>query len=255
MIKKKISDIAKKQGIEVFGYNSNAFVGLFPYYVKENGNISLYARSIDYHKVIKEKLMPIKECFESCGAKNVIIHCDNGEYNDRDAAFRAGLGFYGKNNLLINEKYGSYFFIGQVIHNLPIGKDCPVDTKCFECNKCLENCITGTLYKSYNKYDCLSDITQRKGELAEEEKQFIINGGLCWGCDKCQMVCPYNEKLDNTAIPEFLDKRISSLSISDLENISEREFKRKYGDYAFAWRGGKVIKRNLDILRNADEEK
>ncbi len=255
MIKEKISDIANKQGIEVFGFNSDAFVALFPYYVKESGNISLYARSIDYHKVIKSKLFPIKEYLESVGAENVIIHCDNGEYNDRDAAFRAGLGFYGKNNLLINQKYGSYFFIGQVVHNLPIGEDHSVETKCLECNKCIENCITGTLCKGYNKYDCLSDITQRKGDLSEEEKRFIVDGGLCWGCDMCQIVCPHNEKLGNTAIPEFLERRICSFNLSDLENISEKEFKRKYGEYAFAWRGGKVIKRNLDILRNVYEEK
>lgn len=254
MIKEKISDIAKKQDIEVFGFNSNAFVALFPYYIKEKGNISLYARSIDYHKVIKDKLAPIKEYLDSVGAENVIIHCDNGEYNDRDAAFRAGLGFYGKNNLLINEKYGSYFFIGQVIHNLDIGQDSPVLTKCLECNKCLKNCVTGTLSKGYNKYNCLSDITQKKGDLSEMEQQFVKDGGLCWGCDMCQIVCPYNKKLDNTAIPEFLENRICSLNLKDLENFSEKEFKRKYGDYAFAWRGGKVIKRNLEILRNADEK-
>lgn len=255
MIKEKISDLARRQGIEVFGFNSNAFVALFPYYVKETGNISLYARSIDYHKVIKDKLLPVKEYLESVGAEDVIVHCDNGAYNDRDSAFRAGLGFYGRNNLLINKKYGSYFFIGQVVHNLSIGEDCPVEIKCFECNKCLERCVTGTLRKGYDKYNCLSDITQKKGDLTKEEKRFIVNGGLCWGCDMCQTVCPYNEKLDNTAIPEFMDKRINSLELCDLNNISEKEFKRKYGEYAFAWRGGKVIRRNLEILRNADEEK
>ena len=78
--------------------------------------------------------------------------------------------------------------------------------------------------------------------------------GLCWGCDVCQNVCPHNENLSDTAISEFLNDRIDSLKPEDLNGISEREFKRRYKNYAFSWRGGKVLKRNLEILREFNEK-
>ena len=251
MIKDIISKEAKKARIEVFGFTENAFVALFPYYVKgEEGNISMYARGEDYHKVVKEKLKPIAEKIISLGATKVIIHCDNGGYNDRKAAYDAGLGFYGKNRMLINDKYGSYFFIGQVICDLKFEADSPLDKTCFSCGRCENACITGTLKEGYTEENCLSGISQKKGDLTKEEQDFIKKSKMCWGCDICQRVCPHNEKLESNALKDFLNDRITSLKISDLENLSEREFKKKYGKYAFAWRGGKVLKRNLEILKD-----
>lgn len=251
MIKNIIIREAKMAGIEIFGFTENAFVALFPYYVKdEHGNISMYARGLDYHKVIKEILKPIKEKSLSLGAKEVIIHCDNGEFDDRDAAYRAGLGFYGKNKMLINDKYGSYFFIGQVICDLEFDADKPLAKTCLGCGRCERECVTGVLKNEYQADKCLSGISQKKGELTEEEASFLRKSGMCWGCDVCQRVCPHNENLETTALPAFLNERIKSLEKSDLENLSERKFKEKYGKYAFAWRGGKVLKRNLEILDN-----
>lgn len=252
MIKKEITELAKNIGIQVFGFSENSFVALFPYYKKgEEGNISLYARSLDYHKVIKEKLSPICDKFKAFGDENAFIHCDNGGLDDRKAAFNAGLGFFGKNNMLINDIFGSYFFIGQVVHHLNIEPDCALDKTCLNCNRCIEFCCTGVLKDGFEKSKCLSEITQKKGELNDEEKTFIKKGGLCWGCDMCQMVCPHNQNLEDTATPEFLEKRITKLELSDFENLSERGFKKKYGTYAFAWRGGAVIRRNLEILKES----
>ena len=251
MIKESIKKEAKKAGIEIFGFTENAFVALFPYYVKEEeGNISMYARGLDYHVVVKEKLKPVAEKMLTLGAESAIIHCDNGIYNDRDAAYRAGLGFYGKNKMLINDKYGSYFFIGQIITDLKFEADKPLDKKCKECGNCEKFCVTGTLKEGYSEEACLSGISQKKGELSIEEKGFIKMSGLCWGCDMCQVVCPHNKDLENTYIEEFLKDRIKSLNTEDFDGLSERKFKEKYGKYAFAWRGGKVLKRNLEILED-----
>ncbi len=259
MIKKIISELARSIGLEVFGFSKNSFTALFPYYVSgESGNISMYARGEDYHKVVKAILLPIKEKFEEYGATDVIIHCDNGEYDDRRAAYEAGLGFFGRNNMLINDKYGSYFFIGQVIHNLELEPDKPLEKSCLSCGKCIESCITGTLKSGFEESMCLSAITQKKGELSETEKKFIIQGGLCWGCDVCQKVCPHNRGVVDTFIEGFKNNRILSLDLIDLEELSERKFRDKYSAYAFSWRGGRVLKRNLEILRECrenDEEK
>ncbi len=250
MINDIISNEAKKAGIKVFGFTENAFVALFPYYVKgEQGNISMYARGADYHRVVKDILKPIAEKMLELGAKKADIHCDNGIYNDRKAAFDAGLGFYGKNKMLINDLYGSYFFIGQVVSDLNFIKGTPLEKTCLGCGKCLEACITKTLKEGYSAKKCLSDISQRKGELDEKESEYIKISGMCWGCDACQTVCPHNKDLDTTALKEFLSERILSLSESDLKDLSEREFKDKYGKYAFSWRGAKVLKRNLKVLK------
>ena len=251
MINDIISKEARKAKIEVFGFTENAFVALFPYYVYgEDGNISMYARGMDYHKVVKELLKPIEEKIISFGAKKTIIHCDNGEYNDRKAAFDAGLGFYGENKMLINDEYGSYFFIGQIICDLKFKAGKPLDKTCLSCGKCKEACVTGTLKDGYMAENCLSGISQRKGELTIKEKGFINVSGMCWGCDVCQQVCPHNKEIKTTSLDEFLKDRITSLNIDDIENLSERKFKEKYGKYAFAWRGGKVLKRNLEILKD-----
>lgn len=251
MIKDIIIKEAVRAGIEVFGFTENAFVALFPYYVKgEQGNISMYARGLDYHKVVKGILKPVAEKITSLGAKQVTVHCDNGEYNDRDAAFRAGLGFYGRNKMLINDKYGSYFFIGQIVCDLKFEADKPLDKTCLGCGACEKYCVTGTLKKGYLAENCLSGISQKKGELTEEEKAFINKSGMCWGCDVCQQVCPHNKNLETTAISPFLEERLKNLCRDDFEDLSERKFREKYGKYAFAWRGGKVLKRNLEILEN-----
>lgn len=251
MIKSVISSLARELGIEEFGFSSNSFTALFPYYKKdEGGNISLYARGKDYHKVVYKILYPIKQRFEELGSENAVLHCDNGIYDDRKAAFEAGLGFYGKNNMLINDKYGSFFFIGQVIHNLNIEPDKPLEKECLNCGNCIKHCVTGVLKNGFEEDKCLSAITQKKGELTKEEIALIVKGGLCWGCDACQLVCPHNKALKDTFITDFLQERIASLKLSDFEGISEREFKRRYKDYAFSWRGGRVIKRNLEILEN-----
>lgn len=254
MIQRIIESLARENKIEYFGWTENAFVALFPYYVKEqSGNLSLYARGLDYHKVVKNALKPIAEKFILLGAEKAYIHCDNGEYNDRKAAFDAGLGFYGKNKMLINEELGSYFFIGQVITDLKFEKNEPQKLSCGDCGKCVEACITGVLKGDFDAEKCLSDITQRKGELTDKEKEFIKMGKSCFGCDACQRVCPYNSFLETNSFVGFLNDRILSLKSLDLEGLSERKFKEKFGNYAFAWRGKKVLQRNLEILENKDE--
>lgn len=251
MIKKVIADVAKENKIKYFGWTENAFVALFPYFVKEvSSNLSLYARGLDYHKVVKNALVPIAEKFKELGVEKVIIHCDNGEFDDRKAAFEAGLGFYGKNQMLINEKLGSYFFIGQVVTDLKFEKGEPLKNSCGECDRCLKGCITGVLKGEFDSKNCLSDITQRKGELTDNEKEYIKIGKSCFGCDACQRVCPFNSKLETNAFEGFLDNRILNLKSSDLEDLSEKKFKEKFGNYAFAWRGKKVLLRNLEILKD-----
>ena len=158
--------------------------------------------------------------------------------------------------MLMCEEYGSYFFIGQIVHNLEIEPDEPLDRDCLECGRCERECPAGALRGGrVDAQKCASAISQKRGELSDEEIRLIKNGGLCWGCDVCQRVCPHNRGLKTTAMPEFMCDRITELEKRDIDRLSNKEFKEKYGKYAFSWRGKSVLLRNLDILAKATEER
>ncbi len=250
MIKDRIREFAKTLGIEKIGFSENAVVALFPYYVKgETGNLSMYARSIDYHIVGEEKLNILAEFMKGLGATNTFVHVDKGGLDDRKAAYDAGLGFFGKNGLLISKEYGSYFFIGQIVHDMVTERDFPLNESCFSCGACTKNCPSGALRDDgFDIEKCLSEVSQRRGTLTETEKTMLKESGLCWGCDVCQAVCPHNQGLETTALPEFLVDRINMLKCEDVENLSNREFKKKYGRYAFSWRGKAPLVRNLKVI-------
>ncbi len=254
MIKQKILSFAAEQGIKKCGFSKDSFVALFPYHIEnESGNISQYARGKDYHVVVEQKLRPIADKIIELGGIGK-IHIDNGLLNDRQAAYQAGLGFYGMNNMLICEEYGSYFFIGQIVHGLNIEPDGPVNRACLRCGKCIEECTGHALGENYFNIDkCQSNISQRKGKLSRSEEELILKSGLCWGCDRCQEVCPFNQGIKNTAIEEFMVDRICCLELKDLENLSNRQFKEKYGSYAFSWRGKNVLIRNLKLLEHVEK--
>lgn len=250
MIKEVIRKRAKELGLEKIGFADGAVVALFPYYVKgESGNISIYARGTDYHCVAEEKLKQLERELKNLGAKKTFVHVDKGGLDDRGAALDAGLGFLGKNGMVICEEFGSYFFIGQVVHDLKLEKEKAIEGSCLSCGACIKACPGGALSeKGFEIEKCLSEITQKKGELEKNEEKLLADNGFCWGCDVCQRVCPHNAGLDTTAMPEFLEKRIIELRPEMLTGLSNKEFREKYGKYAFSWRGKKVLERNLNIL-------
>ena len=208
----------------------------------------MYARGRDYHLVIREKLDKINEFLGQEGE----ILADIGTQDDRKAAFLSGLGFYGKNGLLINPRLGTYFFIGQLEIHAEITPDSPLDESCMNCGACEKSCPGGALREYFNISNCASEISQKKGDLTEAEIEILKKSGLIWGCDICQSVCPHNKGLETTAMAEFITDRITYFK--DF-NLSNREFLRKYKEYAFSWRGLSPIKRNAELLGADNEEK
>jgi len=122
----------------------------------------------------------------------------------------------------------------------------PLDKSCMNCNKCVDCCPTGAL-SDWDFTKCLSEITQKKGELSETEQRLIAENGSAFGCDVCQMVCPMN-KFSVTPLKEFRVDLVTKIKKSDLENLSNKEFRQRYSQRAFSWRGKNVLIRNLDIL-------
>jgi len=257
LIKDKLREAAKSIGIEKIGItkdeNLTVVVALFPYFVAgEQGNIAMYARARDYHKVNSEKLGVLCRLLKENGANTCKIFVDNAARNDREAARLAGIGFYGRNNLLTCDEYGSYFTIGQIVTDLDIESDLPNEQTCKNCGKCEKVCPTGALYgKKYDKSLCLSEISQKKSELSMQEAKLLKSAETIWGCDKCLSICSHNKNLITTAPIELMQNRIANIDLSNIENINDAEFRKKYAQYAFSWGGVDVLRRNL-MLQNCN---
>ena len=225
----------------------SVIVYLLPYYTGETVNLSRYAASLDYH-------LALRECADglisALGEMSPEAHFkgygDHSPISEVSAALVAGLGIIGDNGLILNEKYGSYVFIGDVVTDIPpesLGAVGPKEVMtCQHCGACKRACPTGILRGEGE--DCLSAITQRKGELTEDEMSLMRKFNTVWGCDLCQSVCPYNRKPTLTPVEFFYRERIDELTRERLDSMDKAEFMRR----AFAWRGRKTVERNLDIL-------
>ena len=256
-MKDNISKFAKKLNINHMGIcnledRKQAIVFLFPYYTPVcPGNISKYAHGEDYHTVIKNYLKKICEyIFTLCGKDfSPFIYTDVSPYDDKHLAYMAGLGFYGKNTLLINHDLGSFFFIGYIItEGLNLKADSPLDATCLNCGKCIENCPGKAISDTdFSKELCASHISQKKGDLEEFEEKILLKSGFVWGCDICQNVCPHNENLKTTPIPEFSKNIKQNIDISEIEQLSEKAFKLEFSNKAFTWRGKKPLIRNIKL--------
>lgn len=228
-----------------------AIVCAFNYYAgAEKGNISRYAQGEDYHLVVMQRMNPIAEELRKNGF-SAKIFADTGFLNERLLAVLAGIASIGRNRMAISPKFGSYFFIGYILTDCDMEKDKKTDKKCAECGMCEKACPLGALKDGFCEEKCLSYITQKKGELSKEEQDAVFEANTLWGCDICQEVCPHNKDIPVTDIAEFKKNRIINLEID--ENISNKEFKKCYGNRAFSWRGKGVIIRNQKILQKTEK--
>ncbi|WP_010529815.1 tRNA epoxyqueuosine(34) reductase QueG [Lentibacillus jeotgali] len=204
---------------------------------------------VDYHDVLKEKLSKlsafIKEKVPEASMKEMV---DTGELSDRAVAERAGIGFSGKNTAMITPEFGSYVYLGELITNLSFIPDTPLEDGCGSCTKCLDACPTGALVQGgqLNAQRCLAFLTQTKDFMPDEFRPKI--GNFIYGFDTCQVVCPYNKKIDFHHHPEFEpEPDVAKPKLKPLLRISNREFKNIFGHIAGSWRGKKPLQRNALI--------
>ena len=219
---------------------------LIPYYAGRTGNLSVYAASLDYHIFIREiserLILLMKKLYPD---NNFKAYGDHSPIYEVGAAITAGLGIRGDSGLFINERYGSYVFVADLVYDIlpsELGSVKYEARECVHCGKCRSACPTGILRGEGE--DCLSAITQRKGELSEKEAQLMKKCDTVWGCDLCQSVCPYNESPEITPIEFFHRDRIDNLTTEALAALSKEDFKRR----AFGWRGRATVERNLKLL-------
>ena len=226
-------------------------VAAFPYYAGEGpGNLSLYARGRDYHQVVTARLNTICN-FLKKEYKNSRFFpaADNSPLAERQAAWRSGIGLRGKNGLVILPPYGSYVFLGTILTDEPLElPPCTPSPDCVGCGRCLTACPGGALGEGGVAVSrCLSDLTQKKGELTPEETALLKAHPLIWGCDCCQRVCPYNAAPALSPLPEFREGLVDSLGEGDLAGLTNRAFREKYAGRAFTWRGPAPLRRNLEL--------
>ena len=228
-----------------------AVVVLFPYSLPEvkPANLSLYRQLPDYHLIVPAYLEKIAARLAGLGGTQRAI-ADTSPLTERLLAVQAGLGFVGDNQCLIHPVYGSYCFIGAVLTTLPLDPDAPNQGECLHCGACYRHCPGACLSKDGYVYErCKSYVTQKKGDLSPEECAIIRQTPLIFGCDECQRVCPHNAAVPETPIAEFHQSRLPFLTEADLEGLTNKQFRSAYGTYPFAWRGKKILLRNLDITQ------
>jgi len=209
-------------------------------------NVSAYAVSRDYHVYFRElfdRLLP--QLRQSYPDNRFVGFADHSPIDEIHAAARAGLGVIGDNGMLLTERYSSFVFIGEIITDAVLPSQAHEIGRCHHCGACRRACPV-----TLNKGECLSALTQKKGELTEQEQAQLAEHPLVWGCDICQEVCPYTAaaKTNGTlydAPPFFREKTLPRLTLDILDAMSEEEFRER----AYAWRGRTVIQRNLQIKK------
>lgn len=209
----------------------------------------------DYHDILRQRLNQLIQ-FIQVQATDTMVHekwrfkpqVDTGELVDVAVAQRAGLGFIGRNGLLITKEFGSFVYLGEIVTNIRFEPDIPVEFGCGDCQRCISACPTQALLGDgrMNAKRCLSYQTQTKEMMPLEYRKKIRN--VIYGCDICQLVCPYNKGKDFHFHVE-MEPQIEQVypKLRPLLSLSNKAFNHQFGHLAGAWRGKKPLQRNALI--------
>lgn len=223
------------------------------------GYVSIYARGEDYHAVMNDKMRQLcRRIGSKYGDFKYKTFVDTSPISEKTFAALAGIGFIGRNDTVIipkdksddNSPRGSFHFLGIIITDLDIEPDIPIDGTCGKCRRCIDACPTGAIVGDgiIDAGKCISyHTTQKKGAIPENIAAAMQN--MFWGCDICQVVCPYNSKSLVTDEPRFQPKDfLIEFDPQELLKLSEYEFKEKYGDTAIFDQGLDQARYNASII-------
>ena len=218
---------------------------------ENNFIISKYAYGKDYHKVLKKKLKKLFASIrEKIGKIEGRVFVDSAPIHERAWAKLSGLGWVGKNSLLINKNKGSYFFLAEIICDLELEYDEPVLNRCGSCTRCIDACPTDAITEAQviDAKKCISYLTIENKENIPEE----LNGSLTdsiFGCDICQDVCPWNKRSTPHNEKEFLpNKELKKLKRKDWIELTEETFNKIFEGSAVKRTKYKGLTRNIKAL-------
>lgn len=221
----------------------------------EKGYISRYALGRDYHKLIRKRLNALaKKISHHVGNQGYRAFADSAPVLEKPLAEKAGLGWIGKHTNLINKQAGSWFFLGEIYTDLPLPIDAPLKNHCGSCRICLDICPTQAIVAPYvlDARRCISYLTiELRSSIPIELRPLI--GNRIYGCDDCQLFCPWNRFAKPTDEKDFHPRHgLASPQLIDLFNWTEEEFLKNTEGSAIRRIGYECWLRNIAIaLGNA----
>ncbi len=221
----------------------------------EQAFISRYALGRDYHKVLRQKLQTLCDKIQTETTDfEYRVFTDSAPILEVALAEKAGLGWRGKHTLLLNKNHGSWFFLGEIYTNLPLVVDAPATNHCGSCIACIDICPTQAIVAPYevDARKCISYLTiELKTAIPVEFRKQI--GNRVYGCDDCQLVCPWNKFAQVSQVPDFYVRNgLDDISLIDCFSWTEAEFKEKMAGSAIYRIGYKQWLRNIAVgLGNA----
>jgi epoxyqueuosine reductase len=192
--------------------------------------VSRYALGRDYHKVLRSRLQTLAERISrGAGPHHFRVFADSAPVLEVELATKSGLGWRGKHTLLLNRQHGSWFFLGEIYTDLPLPLDLPEASHCGTCHACLDICPTQAFVAPYrlDARRCISYLTiELKGSIPLELRPLM--GNRIYGCDDCQLVCPWNRFAQTAALPDFAVRNaLDSTRLADLFAWSEADFNER----------------------------
>ncbi|MBM3934203.1 MAG: tRNA epoxyqueuosine(34) reductase QueG [SAR202 cluster bacterium] len=196
------------------------------------GKIARYAWNEDYHALLKDKMRDLAEGVQRLAGRPVRtrVFVDDGPMNDRAAAERSGVGWFGKNSLVLTQGYGSWVLLGQVLTDLELEEDSPLKKSCGECVRCIDACPTGAIIAPYtiDNRRCISFLTiELRGAIPRDLRPLV--GDWVFGCDICQDVCPVNRKAAQTLDPAFAQRHdFGAPALLPLLELDDEAFRERF---------------------------
>ena len=217
-------------------------------------NVSRYAHGRDYHKVLRARLQRLADRIAAAiGPFGHRVFTDSAPVMEVDIARRAGLGWRGKHTLLLSRTGGSMFFLGELFVDIALPPDEPVDDHCGTCTRCIDVCPTRAIVAPHvlDARRCISYLTiEHVGSIPVEFRRAI--GNRIYGCDDCQLVCPWNRFARRSALPDFAERSIADRTLVEVFAWSESDFLRHTEGSAIRRTGYERWLRNVAVaLGNA----